>query len=162
MSMIGRYRQLTRQQLAELQVDPSRVPDFLYDQEPPSHLQLDIDKTWHAIHFLLNGDRWEGTGPLYDAVLGGEVLGKEDLGYGPARFLTADEVKETAAALDEISVSDLLDKLDAQELNDNDIYPRGWTGEQIDLQYIKDYFLRLVIFFRSCADSDHAMLLYIA
>src|SRR5512145_2276037 len=130
MSMIGNYRRITREQLAMLQADPSAVPAFLYIQEPPPGHHIDLDKAWHAIHFMLHGQTWEGTGPLYDAVLGGEPLGQEDVGYGPARFLTPEEVKATAVALDEVSVSDLLEKFDAQELNDNNVYPEHWTGEE--------------------------------
>ena len=161
MSMIGNYRRVTRAQLAELQATPSAVPAFLYDGEPSSDAHIDLDKAWHAIHFLLNGQTWEGTGPLYDAVLGGEVLGREDVGYGPARFLTPEEVKVTATALDEVSVSDLVGRFDARQLNENDIYPQHWTGEDIDLRYITDNFVRLVRFFRLAARLDDAMLLYI-
>ena len=95
MSMIGNYRRLPEEQLAALQADATRVPAFLYnDVTDPSH-HLDIDKAWHAIHFLLNGQTWEGTGALYDAVLGGHVLGEVDVGYGPARCLSASEVRSS-------------------------------------------------------------------
>jgi hypothetical protein len=68
---------------------------------------LDIDKTWHIIHFLLNGDAWEGSGPLFDAVLGGSQLTDEDIGYGPARFISPAEVAATAHALRSISGEEL-------------------------------------------------------
>lgn len=161
MSMIGNYRRVTRDQLEALLAAPSTVSTFLYEKEPPPGEHIDLDKAWHAIHFLLNGQTWEGNGPLYDSVLGGEALGQEDVGYGPARFLTPEEVKETAQALDDVSASDLLAKFDAKELNDNSIYPQDWTDEEIDLQYVRNNFLRLVEFFRSAAESDNALLLYI-
>ena len=161
MSMIGNYRRVTREQLAALQADPSAVPGFLYDDDPPPDLHLDVDKAWHAIHFLLHGQTWEGTGPLYDAVLGGQPLGEEDVGYGPARYLTPEEVKATAAALDQVSVADLLNRFDAHELNDNDIYPQHWTGEEMDYKYVKEKFSRLVRFFRAAADGHDCVLLYL-
>jgi hypothetical protein len=161
MSMIGNYRRVSRDRLAALQADPSRVRPFLYEGKPPPGVHIDLDKAWHAIHFLMNGQTWEGTGPLFDAVLGGETLGQEDVGYGPARFLTPEEVKVTAQALNEVSASDLLEKFDAQELNDNNIYPGYWTGKEIDHQYVRENFVRLVEFFRSAAQSDDALLLYI-
>jgi hypothetical protein len=67
---------------------------------------LRIDKSWHGIHFLLTGSAWGGKPPLSNAVLGGKEFG-QDLGYGPARYLTPDQVKEVAAALDEITEATL-------------------------------------------------------
>src|SRR5262245_28760066 len=48
---------------------------------------LDIEKTWHAIHFLVVGDAWEvrAQEPATLCILGGEELG-DDGGYGPARL----------------------------------------------------------------------------
>lgn len=161
MSMIGNYRRVNKDDLAALQADPAAVPDFLYEEDPPPDHHLEIDKTWHAIHFLLNGTTWEGTGAIFDAILGGEVLGEEDVGYGPARFLTPKEVKATATALNEISIQDLMEKFDAHELNDNDIYPQHWTGHEVDVRYVTDNFARLVRFFQLAANSGDAMLLYI-
>src|SRR5271165_1779219 len=63
---------------------------------------LNIDKSWHGIHFLLTSSAWGGTPPLSNAVLGGTEFGP-DLGYGPARYLTPDQVKEVAAGLDRIT-----------------------------------------------------------
>jgi hypothetical protein len=161
MSMIGNCRRVSRPQLAAMQGDPSTVPAFLYDAELPSDSHIDLDKSWHAIHFLLNGQTWEGEGPLFDAILGGKTLGEEDVGYGPARFLTPDEVRKTAEALNQVSVSELLAKFDAHQLNDRDIYPQHWTGDDIDYQYVRDNFVRLAEFFRLAAKNDDAMLLYI-
>lgn len=159
--MIGNYRRITRDQLAALQGDPSSVPAFLYDEEPPSDSHVDLDKAWHAIHFLLNGHTWEGDGPLFNSILGGEPLGEEDVGYGPARFLTPEGVRATAEALSDVSISDLLARFDATKLNENEIYPQHWTGEEVDRHYVRDNFVRLVEFFQLTAKSDNAMLLYI-
>jgi hypothetical protein len=159
--MIGNYRRLSAQQLAALRADPCRIPKFLYDEAAATDDHLDIDKAWHAIHFLLNGQAWEGSGPLYDAVLGGEPLGQEDVGYGPARFLMPLHVRETAHALSEIPAFELIERFDADALIDNEIYPHGWTGEQIELDYVKDNYLRLVEFFAVSAERGQAMLLYL-
>ncbi|MGC4007160.1 MAG: YfbM family protein [Pirellulales bacterium] len=161
MSMIGNSRRVTRSQLAALRDGPATISAFLYDEEPPPDAHIDLDKAWHAIHFLLNGRTWDGNGPLFHAVLGGETLGEEDVGYGPARFLTADEVKVTAQALADISPADFLKPFDAQALNDNEIDPQHWTGEDIDLHYVRNNFVRLVEFFRSATQHDDALLLYL-
>lgn len=161
MSMIGNLRRVSRDRLAALRADPSAVPAFLYDEEPPPGDHLDLDKTWHAIHFLLNGQTWTGDGPLFDAVLGGEPLGEEDVGYGPARALTAEQVKATAQALADLPVETLLARFDAQTLNDNEIYPQAWTGEADDLAYVEHHYIQLAAFFQAAAKHDDALLLYV-
>jgi hypothetical protein len=161
MSMIGNYRRLSNSELTELLSDPTKVSDFLYDEQPEAKFHLDIDKSWQAIHFLLNNDPWEGHGALFDAVLGGEVLGDQDVGYGPARFLTPTDVKAVADALAEISAADLLKKFDPSEFNKRDIYPPGWTGNQVELQYLGGNYTRLANFFQLAATNGEAMLLYL-
>jgi len=51
----------------------------------------------HGIHFLLTGTAWEGDFPLAFIVRGGREVG--DVGYGPARIFTSDEVQAIANAL---------------------------------------------------------------
>ena len=161
MSMIGNYRRVSEDQLAALRADPSQVSAFLYENPAPPGMHTFIDKTWHAIHFLLNGDTWAGTPPLFDAVLGGEVLGTKDVGYGPPRYLTATEVKLVADALDHVPAFELIRRYDAQALNDADIYPQGWRDNAADRGYIEGHYLRLAQFFRAAADANDAMLLYL-
>src|SRR5687768_8223988 len=161
MSMIGNCRCVSMEILAELLADPSRVPDFLYDENADPVDHLDLDKSWHAIHFLLNGETWEGTGPLFDAVLGGELLGEEDVGYGPARYLTPPRVREVANALAELPAEKLLERFNAETLNDAEVYPHGWAGERHELDYISQNYMGLVDFFRKVSNRGEAMLLYI-
>ena len=161
MSMIGNYRRLTNSELTGLLSDPTKVSDFLYDENTDPKFHLDIDKSWQAIHFLLNNDPWEGYGALFDVVLGGEALGEQDVGYGPARYLTPAEVKAVADALGEISSSDLLGKFDPSQLNKRNIYPSGWTGNPVELQYIGRNYTRIANFFQLAATNGEAMLLYI-
>jgi hypothetical protein len=52
------------------------------DQNQPIY---EVDKAWHAIHFSLTGDPFEGRIPLNFLVTGGRSIG-EDLGYGPLRI----------------------------------------------------------------------------
>ena len=113
MSMIGNYRRVSESELSALCGNPDSIGDFLYsDGDDRPERALDIDKTWQAIHFLLNDSQWEGNYPLVCVVLGGECIGEEDVGYGPARFLTPVQVKDVANAIDKIPVGMLLDKFD--------------------------------------------------
>jgi hypothetical protein len=188
MSMIGNYRRITPQQLADLQREPESIMEFLYPDwsglpamwEPVERMlepddvgidgpdfhapdrYLDVDKAWHGIHFLLTGEAGGGALPLRNAVLGGTKLGDVDVGYGPARFLTPDEVKKVAEALSNISEDDLRAGYDPSALEAAEIYPTIWEREGDEaLEYLMDNYVELVEFFQEAARCGDAMLLYL-
>jgi hypothetical protein len=113
MSMMANYLRISPKQLEALRANPSSILDLLY---PPDFSQLvnhlDIDRGWHVIHFLLNGETWDGQPPLVNAVLGGHALGDVDVGYGPARFLEPDEVRDLASALENIPSAEFIERSD--------------------------------------------------
>ena len=163
MSMIGHYLRVDQESMAELVADPDGIEDFLFNQEHETgngSRALDIDKSWHAIHFLLNRNAWEGTPPLMNAVLGGRELG-EDLGYGPPRILEASEVREVAKALGAISADQLLQAYDPAALNQAEIYPEGWSDDEPEEPYIAEHYKALVDFFKHAAEAGDAMILYL-
>jgi hypothetical protein len=165
MSMTGRYLRVAPEVVFGIQADPTSLLTVLFpDIESPDHLAryLDIDKTWHVIHFLLNGHPWEGSGPLFNAVLGGAPLSSEDLGYGPARHLTASEVGPTAEALESVSAGQLwtrLSSLDDAQLRAADIY---WQITAASEKYLTDNFTALQRFFRTAAHASESVILWVA
>lgn len=179
MSMIAKYKRISRQQLKQLLAQPDKILDFVQDEdeddgafglgdsdneglmESEGDKVLDIDKAWQAIHFLLTRDPWLGAPPLSDAVLGGNELGGPDLGYGSARYLTDTEVEEVASALAAISKDLLLSRFKLDEFVKHKIYPNAWTGSTGDRRYIAAYYERLVAFFQNASASGNAMLLYL-
>jgi hypothetical protein len=101
MGMTVMFRRLSGEDLSRLREEPGLVADYLQGEEPEGFgpfADLDVDKAWHAIHFLLTGSAWEGDPPLNFIVIGGSDVG-DDLGYGPARGLSSDEVRNLAGAL---------------------------------------------------------------
>jgi hypothetical protein len=164
MSMIGNYMRVKPDQLTFLQKFPENVTNLLFPEEDSdfsSECHLDIDKTWHAIHFLLNGETWAGTPPLQNTVRGGIEISDEDVGYGPARFLNPKEVKQTAKALSEISEAELLSRFDPVELNAAGIYPETWGEIEKEQEYIGQHYRALVNFFQEASEAGDAMLLYL-
>jgi len=162
--MIGIYRRITVEQLTALRETPEAIFSFLHPEggKPliSNDFKLDIDKAWHAIHFCLTGDPWAGKPPLANAVLGGTSLG-DDLAYGPARFLTAEQVQDVATALNGISMEDFVTRCDFVAMNKARIYPSNWVGSPEDLKYITSYYSGVVDFFNKAARENNAMLLYI-
>jgi Domain of unknown function (DUF1877) len=72
---------------------------------------LNLEKSWHVLHYLLTGETEEAQPPLGNAILGGKEIG-DDLGYGPARFLTPQQVQEVASALASMKKEDLASRFD--------------------------------------------------
>jgi hypothetical protein len=70
MSMICTLRRTSDARLEALMSDPETISDYL-DGDPDdavdsgeAYADLDLDKAWHGLHFLLTGTAWEGTPPL--------------------------------------------------------------------------------------------------
>jgi hypothetical protein len=163
MSMIGNYLKLSNEQLEAIINEPARAEEFAYpeDGDYPAGA-LDIDKSWHLIHFLLNGETWGGEGPLSNVVLGGHELPDTDAGYGPFRYLEPVEVRSTSEALASVSSEALWARFDAQQVQAAEIYPTSWSGDYGDREYISQNFETLRRFFSEAAASGKAMLMYLS
>jgi hypothetical protein len=161
MSMIGNFLQVSPDDLAQLIADPSSVESFIYPDDDEHEDAIDVDKAWHGIHFLLTRDAWGGEPPLANVVLGGTEIG-EDVGYGPVKFLTADEVRAAAAALQGITPDAFRSRYVASELTANKIYPEIWDDADDDVAgYLTDYYATLRDYFLDAASKGHAMMKYI-
>lgn len=135
--------------------EPVRAASTAQVAEP-----LCIEKTWSGIHFLLNGTADGGKPPLFNVVLGGEETG-EDFGYGPARYLTPDQVKEVAAALEPITKKALRARFDARAMAREGIYT--WNEDEGDDQ-VDDYldrYAELRAYFVDAARKGNGMLICI-
>ena len=145
--------QVTDQELKKIKNDPKRI-ELLIDidddveipkrsffqklfskKQPPPIIQepkkaeptCDLDKSWHALHFILNGDPWKGAFPLNFLASGGEEIG-EDVGFGPIRFLNASQTKQLKDELNKITADDFDNRFNAAKLTSAEIYPTGdWT-----------------------------------
>lgn len=159
--MTGRYLKLSKQQLQDIVDRTVDVNEVVWPEgEGDLPDSLDIDKTWHLIHFLLTGRAWGGEPPLANAVLGGTELPETDAGYGPFRYLRADEVQAAAQELAKISASALWARLDAQAAETAEIY--GWHGDEMQCDYISEHYRSLQRYFSRAAASGQAMLLHLS
>jgi len=109
-------------------------------------VMTELDKAWHGIHYLLTGTAWEGEPPLNALVSGGREVGKEDVGYGPARTLTVAETREVAAALTRLDDATLRARFAPAEMMRLEIYPEIWDrdpAEDDTLEYLMEYLSEL-------------------
>ena len=119
---------------------------------------LSLEKSWHALHYLLTGRVEVGPPPLGNAIMGGEEIG-EERDYGRVRFLTPKQVQEISAALASISKQDLVDRFDAGSMKASKvIYP---CKDRAELDIALHYFEQLVEYYSEAAARGNAMLLYI-
>ena len=159
MSMIGNFLAVSEEQARALRANPSDISDYLYSddvQESPS--LLDVDKAWHGVHFLLTGSTWEGEVPLCWVVLGGEAIG-EDIGYGPARFVSVEEVRQINNAISGIDASILSTRYDPDALNKAEIYPDGWGPD--DAEYLTGAFEDIKTFYSSAAKKNQCVIQFL-
>ena len=165
MSMIGNYFMTDSETIEKILSGEVSAEEILYsedDNEPEDF--LDIDKSWHAIHFTLTGEIDEGDedNPLAKVVMNGQLLGDEDVGYGPPMYLTASEVKEANAALQSVSNDDFVAKYDINAMHKNDIYPIIDDENAEDfLEYCLCYYVSVKEFFEKAAKNNKCIVFFL-
>jgi Domain of unknown function (DUF1877) len=164
MGMAACFASVDAQTLERLQGDPSSLEDFLFPNDGDGDVpgQVDVDKAWHGLHYLLTGCADGGPEPLAWAVLGGAEIG-DDMGYGPARFLLPPQVRAVAEALSVVNESTLRSRYAPQAMEAADIYPSViWVrdGEE-SFDYLLENFNILQTFYRDAAASGHGALLWL-
>jgi hypothetical protein len=169
MGMITVFHLARREQISSLLASPEQVIEFLHDSHredagraPDS---LDLDKAWHGLHFLLTGTAWGGTPPLNFIVAGGDTIGDVEVGYGPARAFTPEQLAEVSRALDAISSDTLRQRFDPAKMTELDIYPSIWDRDPADddtLGYVIEYFEMLKPFLREGAERELGLIVYMS
>jgi hypothetical protein len=104
MGMVQSFYRATDAQISELLTAPDKA--YLFDQlvVRDNAEGVYIDKTWHALHFLLTGKSYGGEPPL-DFINYGAVNGRtiEGTGHDLVHAFFSDEVKNIAAALRDVT-----------------------------------------------------------
>jgi hypothetical protein len=116
-----------------------------------SEERLDLDKTWHAISYLVTGAAELGF--LQGGVELPEVS-EPVMGYSPS------VVRELNERLTGTSTEALLSRYDAADFNSRDIYPGGW--DESGIEYIGPYLHEFAILVRSAAKVGNGLAVIIA
>lgn len=125
---------------------------------------VDLDKAWHAIHYLLTGTAWEGAEPLNFLVLGGRPVGDIDVGYGPARALSAAETRTVHGALAQLTDDELRARFDPADMMKKQIYPEIWErdpAEDDTLAYVMEHLQTLRDSLAEAVERHYGLLVYI-
>ncbi len=137
--------------LQELQSAGVGLPGQAQEEEDG----LSLEKSWHSLHYLLTGTAKEALPPLGNAILGGAAIGN-DVGYGPARFLTPEQVREVATALSGFNTEHLVARFDT--MPSGEIYA---PADESEFEDIKHYFGQLIRYYADATAAGNAMLLWI-
>lgn len=165
MGMVLIGRRLSADELAAVRADPTAVDALLYgdlddDEAEMPEPELDLDKSWHGIHYLLTGTAWRIGEGADAAILGGAEIG-QDGGYGPARLLDQSTVRAVATALDALDVEVLRARFDPEAMAAAEIYPAIWTNGVDELDYLMSHYTQLRRFYHAAAANGQAVLLAI-
>lgn len=92
---------------------------------------IDLDKTWHVLHFLFTGTAWEGEFPANFLVSGGQPVGEVDVGYGPARSFSPVQVREIHSFLQKLDLVELRSRMVPKEMMQLELYPSVWREDTV-------------------------------
>jgi len=143
------------------QVDPNWVPPKR--SKPDDDSELDLDKSWHGLHFIFTGTAWEGEAPGSFLVSGGEEIGDEDDDSQP-RLLDVAQVKQFSTFLTSLSDDDFTRRFDADRMTALEIYPdviwkRDPESRHSPIEYLRRAFYDLRAFVDTAADRGDAIVI---
>lgn len=158
MTWVGRA--LTADEAETLRADPESIWDLFEDGESDPAV-VELDKSWHGIHWLLTGEAWDdAAGPAADVIMGGEGFG-EDEGYGPPRMLAPEGVAGVAALLDTITIDDLRGRFDPVAMDAAEVYPQIWDEPDVFDTYLAPNFVSLRELYVRAASLGNAVVQWI-
>jgi len=159
--MIGNFVAITEHDLQHLIDNPDEIESYLSSLD--DDVQIDVDKAWHGIHFILCKNNWSGDLPQFLTVLGGKEIG-DDFGYGTGTYLDSKEVEAVSEYLEAIKYSELRKSFNPQEFESAEIYPQGiWIEEKEEAyDYIEEYLKELALFYKKCAKEGKAILKFLS
>jgi len=137
----------------EILEDEERLDELLESEEASA----DLDKAWHAIHWLLTSGETTTDESLSDAVMGGEEIG-DDRGYGVPRLLSPERVQAVARSLAGIDGASLESRMDPQAMEAAEVYPSIWDEADVFDSYLGPLYEDLREFYAAAAAADEAVI----
>lgn len=167
MSMIGNLFRVTAKDLEEILNNSSILESKIYSEDSSTvNDLLDIDKSWEAIFYLLTGhpvaEIEDAKPPLSWTLFSGQVIDEDqDLGYGPAQYITNEQVKQLNIELSKITRENLQQKYNGKKMNEAGVYPQAWD-EPESLEYTLDNFELLKEFYQTAEKENKAVITFIS
>ncbi len=104
--------------------EATEVPDLEFIEG--ENIDDDLDKSWQGIHYCLNKTDYDAEPPMDFITVGGKNAGDVEVGYGPARLIDSEMVKEIEESIANITKERLRQNYNPSEMEKLDIYPNIW------------------------------------
>ena len=166
MGMIGNVIRVSQEELNDFLNNSETLEHKIYTNENyEAEWFLDLDKSWDGINYILTGEIIGGLekepNELQRALFSFQILDEEqDLGYGPAQYLSSSQVKETYSELEKITDDVLKSKINGSEMNKIGIYPEIWT-ESESHEFLVDSFKKFKEFYKKASENNQAIITYL-
>lgn len=151
------WRRTSSDELDLLERDPDAAGPLMTDPAPAGREVFDVGRAWHAVHMLLNGSPWGGSGPAFDVVLGGTVLGDPST-YEPVRALVPQRVSGVAVLLAGLPGDDLRGRFTHRAFRLAEVYPDVWDEPDVLTSFVLPAYEALRSFFADAAGAGDAVL----
>jgi hypothetical protein len=164
MGMIGNLYRVTKEQLDQYLKGSSVLEDDLYTDDSENPNLTDLDKAWDGIIFVLTGDNMENSidHPLTKVLFSGQIINEEeDMGYGPAHYLTPEQVADLNNQVSVITIADLKMNYDPVRMLALDVYPEIWEEGDGAFDYIAENFNTLKNVFSEATKNGEAIITFI-
>jgi len=161
--MIGNLLRVSKSELEDFLKDSSLLEKKIYDDETGNGNLADIDKSWDGIIFLLTGQGLAtAEHNLLRVLFSGQIIDEEqDLGYGPAHYLTPEQVDELNNEISIITLTDLKQKFNPEKMTELEVYPSIWDEGDDAFDYLADGFTTLQNVFASAAKNGEAVITFL-
>jgi uncharacterized protein DUF1877 len=159
-----------------LRLTPVRIYEADPDAVPPPGAEhavrpnVDLDKAWEPLHFLLTGTALEGEEPACYLARGGEELVEElddeESAYSSIRVLTPEQVAAFERHLSSLTIDELRRRFDVNRMVDLRIYAqrrstKASTDDARTLDHLIEAFEDLRTFVRETAASGAGAIAYL-
>lgn len=194
MGMTFVLRRASDRQLRQLLAQPKLIEHFLFDEPRQASVEksglmdrlvdvfgfqrhtspidepredddeIDLDKSWHGMHFVMTGSADATDSPLSFIVHDWPEIGDIDVGYGPAKAIKSEHVSRFFDALESFT-PDMLraqyrpDRMEEEELYLAEFFSRDRTE---GIEYIEYWLEELRGFLRQCVARKMGLVTYLS
>lgn len=165
MGMIMYLLRISKQEL-ESYIDK---PDLFLENRVDDAYSMDIDKAWGGILYLLTGKAFASGSPedevdsLNRIFFSAQFFDEDmDVGYGPAHYLTPEQVAGIHRKIASLTEADLKARYDTEAMNEEEeLYPSLDWNEEI-FEYLYSHFQALQSFFATATSRGEAMITFLS
>lgn len=149
------WRRTPDAELDRVERDPDAAALLMADSGPQE--LFDVGRAWHAVHMLLNGSPWGGSGPAFDAVLGGTPVGDPST-YEPVRVLVPGRVQAVGALLEGTPPDALRPRFTHRAFRQAEVYPDVWDRGDVLTSFVLPAYEALQAFYAGASAAGDAVL----